>query len=146
LFRRFDDIARARQRSVLEMLVIRHRRVERGDASDGRVERVEGGLMNLRGDFSAGTARAPSLVYDDGVPGLFHRRDDGRHVERVQGSQIDYLGVDAGVLERFGGGDRVVYALRVSDYGHILTFADYICLAERNHELRILGHFALNAV
>src|ERR1700683_61343 len=99
-----------------------------------------------RGDLRPGAAGAPSFVSNNRPSGLFHRRDDGRHVERIQRSQIDYLGVDAGVLEHLGRRDRVVYAFRVSDYSHILTLADYICLTERDHELRILRDFSLDAV
>src|SRR5260370_38012471 len=54
--RRFHDVTRARQGGVLEMLVIWHRTVERGNADDRCVERVEGGLVNLCRDFSAGPA------------------------------------------------------------------------------------------
>src|SRR5208283_5348213 len=146
LLRRLDDVAGAWQRSVLEVPVVRHGSVERGDARDGSVERVEGGLVNLRGDFSAGAAGAPSFVSNDGAAGLFHRLDDGRDVERVQRPEVDYLGVDSRVLERFGCGDRVVYAFRVSDYSHILTLANYIRLAEGDHELGILGNFAFDSV
>src|SRR5208283_2274570 len=146
LLRRLYDITGAGQRGMLEMLVVWHRRIERRHAGDRSVERIERGFVNLRGNLRAGAAGAPSFVGDDCAPGFFHRCDHGLHVERVQRPQVDNLGVDAGVLERLGRGDRVVYALRVSDNSHILTLANYICLAERHHELGIFRNFALNTV
>src|SRR5215467_8894328 len=62
LFRGLDDIAGAWQRRVLEMPVVGHRSVERGDSRDRRVERIERGFVNLRGDFRSGPSRAPTLV------------------------------------------------------------------------------------
>src|SRR6266404_821037 len=53
LFSGLDDVARAWQRGVFEMLVIGHRSIERGDSRYRRVERVECTLVNLGGDFRA---------------------------------------------------------------------------------------------
>src|SRR6266478_5593948 len=131
---------------MFEMLVVGHRSVQCGDSRHWRVERVERGLMNLRGDFRASTAGAPTFICDNCAAGLFHRRDHGSHVERIQSAQIDYFGVDAGVLENLGGAYRVIYALRISDDSHILTFANHTCLAERYQEVGIFRHLSLYAV
>src|SRR6516225_7868195 len=98
----FNYVAGARQDCVLELGVVGHRRVERSDASHRGVEMIEGGFVDLRRDLGAGAAGAPSFVGDDHFPGLPGGGDDGFQIERIQGSQVDNLGVDAALLKCFG--------------------------------------------
>src|SRR5579864_3465624 len=49
-----DDIGSAGERRAFEPCVVRHRRIERGDALDRRVQVIESGLIDLCRDLGAG--------------------------------------------------------------------------------------------
>ena len=89
----------ARQKRRLERRRIRHRRVLRRDAHDGRVEILERVLGNDRRQLAADAAGAARLVQQQRAARLRHRRQDRLAIERREAAQIDDFRVHAVGLE-----------------------------------------------
>ena len=80
-----------------------NRRVECGDAPDGRVEIVEELARDPRGDLRAEPARQLILVRDDHAIGPLDVRGDGLPVVRRDRPQVEHRDADAillGLLRR----------------------------------------------
>src|SRR6188768_980759 len=83
-----------RERRLLEWLGVRHRDVGAGHALHGRVEPVEGLLLDQRREVRAHAAVGPALLDDHDPVGLLDRLEDRVEVERPQRARVDHLGVD----------------------------------------------------
>src|SRR5215472_13451070 len=107
---------------------------------------IEGGFVDLRRDLGARAAGAPPFVGDDHFSGLLGGGDNGFEIERIQGSQIDNLGVDAALLKRFGRRQRIVHALGVSDDGEVLAFAQHRGLSKWYEKILVVRNLAFDSV
>src|SRR5213078_4553086 len=88
--RRALDLGLRRQERLLERRRIRNGSVERADHTNGRVERLEGLLLDDRGEALADAAGARVLV-DDKDPAAVPRYGEERLlVERREPSQVEH--------------------------------------------------------
>ena len=62
--------------------------------------------------------------------GLRHRFEDRIRIHRLQGAQVDDLGLDAILRQRIGGGERLANHPAVGDDGEILALAHDVRLAD----------------
>ena len=101
--------------------------------------------MDDAGDLAAETAELGGRMQDDGSLGTADALEDGRHVERDHGAQVEHLRVDAFLGQRLGGSQRLSHRPAVGDDGHVLAVAFDVGLAERDPVVA-LGHRARREV
>ena len=124
----------AGQVRVLERRAERNRRERRADSLDRRVELVEHGGLNLRGQLGAVAAVRHGLVRDDQSVRLRDRLGDRLEVERDERTRIDHLDLDAFPRQLVGRRERLVDEPRQRDHGHVSPLS---------HDLRPAEGYAL---
>src|SRR4051794_22537584 len=82
------------ERRLLEWLGVRHGAVRAGPPLHGRVEPVEGLLLDQRREVRAHAAVRPALLDDHGPVRLLDRLEDRVQIERPQRAWVDHLGAE----------------------------------------------------
>src|SRR5574341_422632 len=140
LAHRLQDPRRARQVGLLQG--VWERRVEPGDAGDGRLQAHEAVLLHEGRELRPEATGQRRLVDDDGAPRLRDRLDDGVEVERLEGAQVDHLAVDPLRLRLFGRAGRLVPHRAPGEQRDLRAPPGHPRLPER-HRVVPLGHLPL---
>src|SRR5206468_3321279 len=122
-----DSVRNARTAEVL-----RHRRIQRADDADGRVERFEGFLLNDGGEAFADTAGARVLVNDEDLVAVTRDVQQRIAVERHEAAQIEDARSDAVRGELLGEPQSDVHERAIGNDREIASSAAHRRPAQRN--------------